>query len=318
MKWGGAHAVNEIAEDKRKQLAEKLKMDALAEIQMRQGEREHGYAKELQGEKIKAETELQGEKIKAESDLTDKKISSDEKIASDRNAMLERIAGMENSMKDRMLKMDAKTNAAQMMRAQVAAFTEARKVLEGGGTTEEANAVLEAAGLPAMEEYIADPGSSGFFGIGGREPKIGRRVAGSGGILSGGGSGLSAELDALLQEGLGTTRKEQVSAGKDGGIVGDAMASTGQGNQTEEINPMLPSSPDQWNVKEKNVNGKVVPVAIVDGQEIELTEYEYVYWMTNKGKQRTATTSDVLRDLSSKKMREHTGSQNFRKGTPTY
>ena len=59
---GAANATNTIAEDKLKQLAEKLKMEALEQIAARSDQRKFGHDQQLQVEKMIGEKELQTSK----------------------------------------------------------------------------------------------------------------------------------------------------------------------------------------------------------------------------------------------------------------
>ena len=314
---GGSNAVNELSGERRKLLAEKLKMDAMEEIQMRSDTRRFGHEKGLQQENIKAEDSRATKKMESTERISEKETSSREKISSERNATLERIANMENEIKEKMHSAQMGSNEAQVMRAKVAALAEARKVIENGGTTEEANAVLETVGLPPFEEYVMDEGSEGILGFGKKEPVIGRRLSGgksqTGGTQTGGG--LSSELQALLEEGKGSSGQGKPQSD---GIVNDAMADNKPGTP-DSINPKLPPDVKSWNVKEKVVNGRTVPVAEIDGEQIELSQYEYVYWMTNKDKQQTATIDDVMRGLTNRKIREQDQpKKGERTGIPTY
>ena len=172
---GVSNAVNELSAERRKEMAVALRQQAMAEIERKYQERGFKHAEGLQGENIKAR------KAEGEADIT-----SREKIATDRNAMLEKLSKAELSMKQKALNMDKKSTEAQNMRAITAAYQEARKVLEGGGTTEEANAVLEAVGAPLLEEFVKEKGDPGYlggllFGIGSKDDVIGRRIQQGGG-----------------------------------------------------------------------------------------------------------------------------------------
>jgi hypothetical protein len=177
---GFAGAVTTIAEDKRKQLAEKLKMEAIAEIDKAHQARGFAHDKEIQA---------------TDAELKEKDIASREKVASDRNATMERIAKMETDMKQRMLSQDVSKSEAQDLKNKIAASAESRKILEGGGSTEEANAVRQQAGLPLLEEFIAEEGREGILGFFKKDPVIGRRVEGDK------SSPAPDELDALLAKG---------------------------------------------------------------------------------------------------------------------
>jgi hypothetical protein len=189
---GTSHAVDELSAERRHEMALNLRREALAEIDRKHQARGFTHAESLQEADIASREKQSAEDIK-----------SREKIASGRNTVLEKIAGMENSMKKRLLAADKKSTEAKNLRARIAALTEARKVIEGGGSTDEANAVLEVAGLPLMEEYIVEEGRTGILGFGKKEPVTGRRVAGSAGttLTAQKPTVVKSELDALLTEG---------------------------------------------------------------------------------------------------------------------
>jgi hypothetical protein len=223
---GTGKAVTEITEDRRHELAQHLKLQALEEMNKRQGEREHGYAKERQGTQIEAEKEMSGAEIKSREGISATERGSAEKIASERNATLEKISKMELDMKERMLGADKKSTEAQMLRAKIDALTESRKIAEAGGSIDEINAPLRTAGLPEMEEYTIEEGSFGFLGIGSKEPVKGRRFKGSGGtdFASLGGAGQS-QMQALLEEGKKSMPPgAQPPQKKKPGLISQAMA----------------------------------------------------------------------------------------------
>ena len=210
---GGTKAFSEISKEQRKDLAEKLKREAEAEVQKLYQERGFKHAEGLQESDINAQKQLQANEIKLRKDLsaeeknaalerlglqldssekivgqqldTQKSIASEgnvstEKMSDEKNKMLKQISDNEIALKDRLAQVDKKSTEAQMMKAKIAAYTESRRVLEGGGSTEEANSILETAGLPRFEDYVVSPGKPGILGFGKEEPVIGRRVVGSG------------------------------------------------------------------------------------------------------------------------------------------
>ena len=220
---GAGSAMNEVGKSALEDLRTRLRDEALAELQAKRDERQHGYNKELSKEERESRVEegrldresaegMYKGKIASAEGISSAGIKSAEKIASDKNAMLERLAKAENALKKDILAEDKKGNTAQEMRATVAAYAEARRVIEGGGSTDEANAVLEAVGLPGFEEFVTDPGSKGFFGFGGTPPTVGRRIEGQTG-----GAGVSNDLESLLALGRNadaprtTPRKDPVA-----------------------------------------------------------------------------------------------------------
>ena len=180
----------EMAADKRKELAKRLRMEAQAKID-----------KEMQQAGF---THAEG--------LTDKKIASSEKIAGDRNQLMRDLAAQEDALKREMLQAKQDGAKAAEMRATIAAFAEARNILANGGTTEEANAPLIAIGLPGFSERVVDEGSEGFLGFGKRPPKIERVWDGSGKPSS-----LQDELDMLAAEGMKPSYKGRGASGGWGG-----------------------------------------------------------------------------------------------------
>ena len=189
---GASNAVNELSAERRKEMAVALRQQAMAEIEKKYQER--GF---------KQQEKIQGADIAARKEGSEADITSREKIATDRNAMLEKLSKAELGMKQQVLNMDKKSTDAQNLKAKISAFTEARKIIEGGGSTEEANAVLDAAGLPSMEEYTIEPGREGILGFFQKDPVVGRRVAGSAGSSGNAmpaSGGLKGELASLLEE----------------------------------------------------------------------------------------------------------------------
>jgi hypothetical protein len=196
---GAGSAINQLSEERRKELAENLRRQALEDMQGRLDLKKHGYEKEIHAtdtasrekiasegltsqEKIASEHRTSAEKIASEGLTSQEKIASEhrtsaEKIASDRNTLEKWIHEQENNLKAKINTENISTRKAAEMKAKIAAYTEARHVLENNGSTEEANAVLEAADLPTYEDYVKEPGSEGgLFGWGKKEPIIGRRL----------------------------------------------------------------------------------------------------------------------------------------------
>lgn len=217
---GGAKAVEKLSEERRRELAEKLKREALEDIAKRSDERRYKYDKALQETDIAAKKELSETGLAAKSEMeqrrldtgyteSQEKMRSAEKIASKRNAMMKEIAVMENRTRERMLKTNKNSNEAAIMNAKIKAYAEARKVGENGGTTEEMNAVLDAAGLPPLEEFEVKPAKKGFLGFGSEPSVIGRRptTTKEGQVNGAQQGGMSSFLQGLIDESQGVKQE---------------------------------------------------------------------------------------------------------------
>ena len=174
---GGSDAVVKLSDERRKELAEQLKREALEGIAVRSDQRKFAHDEKLQDEKLAAESEMGQRSLDAEYNLSQEKTRSSEKIASERNNLLRELSKAELKMKERLLTQDKKSTEAAMLNAKIKAYGEARRVGENGGTTEEMNAILETAGLPPLEEFVVEKGTPGFLGFGKTEDVIGRRTA---------------------------------------------------------------------------------------------------------------------------------------------
>ena len=209
---GVSNAVNELSAERRKEMAIALRQEAMAELEKKYQERGFKHAEGMQAKDITTSKEEGAANRQARAAESEADITSREKIATDRNAMLEKLSKAEMAMKQQGLNMDKKSTEAQNLKAKISAFTEARKIIEGGGSTEEANAVLDAAGLPSMEEYEIEPGREGILGFFQKDPIVGRRVAGSGGANAMPASGgLKGELASLLEESKKGTSKPGIA-----------------------------------------------------------------------------------------------------------
>jgi len=275
---GGGNAVADIAMDKRKELAERLKMEAQAEIDKAYQGRAFKHDESMTDKKIGADKELQGEGFKHESAMTDKKIGSDEKMASEHNQLLRDLAAQENSLKRELSKVDQASTAAAEMRAKIAAFTEARNILASGGSTDEANAPLMSIGLPGFSERVVDEGSEGFLGIGDRPRKIERTWDGDQG--SGGGSPggtLKDELDSLLAESNGGAQaKPPTAPAKGADEAKGGFLSSAQAAGPETASPPQTSGDEQSKLELKKVGNKwykETPKGMVQATPEEIKEY---------------------------------------------
>ena len=164
-------------------------MKAMAEINQKTDERRFGYDKELQGERQTFEAGqnkekrdfdkgLFGDEIKFKETQAAADRASAEGMAGARNAMTERLAKMENDLQAEKNKADKDDAYARNLQARIKAIEESRKITEMGGSIDEINAPLEAAGLPTMEEYEMVPGKKGLFSD--EPPVTGMRRKGSG------------------------------------------------------------------------------------------------------------------------------------------
>lgn len=224
---GGAKAVQTLSEERRRELAEQLKREALEAIAERSDARRHGYDKELQETDIAARDARSQRELNAGYNIAQEKMRSSEKIAGDRNAMMEKIANMENRIREKRLSTDKDSNEAAIMNAQIRAFTEARKIGENGGSTDEMNAVLTAAGLPPLEDFEITPAKPGFLGFGDEPAVMGRRPVTSGMKPAGdqeatsgqAPTGMSAQLASLLEASQGKTEPGTEPERQDEGIL---------------------------------------------------------------------------------------------------
>ena len=329
---GVSNAVNELSAERRREMAIALRQEALAELERKSQERGFKQQDKLQGADIAAgkeegaanraarATESEADRAaRATESAAD--ITSREKIASDRNAMLEKLSKAEMGMKQQVLNMDKKSTEAQKMNAIRGAFTEARKVLEGGGTTEEANAVLEAVGAPPLEEFIKEEGSPGYlggllFGMGKKEPVIGRRIQRGGGEAAMPPTGIAAPKDGTPTPASANTEtdnwmKKWVDRSKGGGKaeMGTAMAAdepTGETKKTS-IGGLIDSAQTESKATGYEVDGKEIfkvkdeMVVLENGKFRPLTddEWERRKMLARKPKDKKAAVED-FRSISGK------------------
>lgn len=239
--FGGA--MNYLGKDQLRSLADKLKIEARGEIE-----------KQLQGERLTTEQQMNQDRIAAEQGMSSERIKSNEKIATEHDAVLERIAKDRNNLSIMLAnaKKAGSKNDAQVIANKLKAMDLVQKTITNGGDINQINAILDAAGLPKWEQYTKDPGSSGFFGIGGSEPVMGFRLAGSG------GSQLGNDLNHLLSEGRkggwgwgagvaqAADNKENDRIWPPKGIIGDQMT-----NVIPNLNNAIGSDPRTWSVQKR-------------------------------------------------------------------
>jgi len=260
---GMGRAVGSIGEKNLEALRKRLKDESLALLQSKRDERLHGQNLEIQGSR---------QRFEAGESKSDREAR--EKIASDRNAMMDKISQRESEIKKTLSSERIDANKVQMMRARVGAYAEARQILEKGGTVEMANAVLEAVGLPGLEEFeIEGTGSSGWLGTGFRaeDPEIGWRVKGSGRQQD------ASDLELLLAEGRKIPEgekvvKTQAVSEEPKGMIAEAMA------KQPPTSASLPKDMATWDVTLVKRNGKNVPMVLTDAGPVEITNEQYQQW----------------------------------------
>ena len=249
---GGANAVDKLSEERRLELAEKLKREALEAIAERSDKRRHGYDTELQGTDLESREKVAGERndtsreIAGERDATSREIAQTRQnnaynIAGERNSLMLKIANMENTIREKRLSTDKNSNEAAVMNAQIKAYAEARKIGENGGTTDEMNAVLDAAKLPPLEDFEVTPEKPGILGFGGEPAVMGRRQVGAGNAPEG------EAQKATPQTGLSPFLQDLVGLpGGETGIMSDepGTAQAAESPLPEKDQVATPSSPE--------------------------------------------------------------------------
>jgi hypothetical protein len=174
------------------------------------------------------------------------------------------LADKENELKKIMIDGKIDANKAATMRARVAAYTEARKVLEGGGTIDQANIVLESVGLPGLEEFTIQEESG--WGPWKKEEEKGYRIAGSG-----------RKDDAFDLETMRRVGLEAMPDSQTAGKTPQPKKSKGMIAGTQK-KPTLPPNMSDWDVTMARRDGKSVPVVITDAGPVEISQEEYRRW----------------------------------------
>lgn len=98
---GAGNAVDEIAKEKRAQMAEMLKMQAAEAMQSRMSKQEFQQTGQLQGERIGAEKEMQGTQLKNQRDMQTERIGAErelqgESLKAQRDMQGERISAQQS------------------------------------------------------------------------------------------------------------------------------------------------------------------------------------------------------------------------------
>ena len=170
---GAGTAIDQIGTEKRKELAEHLKMQALEKIEERADIRRHGQAKELQGEKMEHETGLQEKDIGSREKIAGEGITSAEKIASERNQMYRDLAKERNRLDEKLRQTQENTEENKRLKIKSDTVTKAMKYLQEGGDLEGAQAMLDAAEVDySLETYVKTPATEGGIFGWGAEPEV--------------------------------------------------------------------------------------------------------------------------------------------------
>jgi len=284
---GAGNAVSEIATDKMHELAEHLKLKAMEEINARSDERRFGYDKAIQGENQKFEAGQNKEKRDFEKGLFDTEIASKEKLAAADRASAEGIANARNELLR--AQTEAKKNgvSAATQKVQAEAGKNSLEVLRSGGTLEEANAILDTAGVgKRWEPYDAEPGKEGLFGD--TPPVKGYRLVsadGSAPAESSGKKGGTSQLDSLLAKGqaMGAPAGGAPPAPpkKDSGLIEPSSPNMDQsksniGNKYLKAiaGKKIESPVLKDGVVWANVNGKTVRIATEPSKKIYSNRYD--------------------------------------------
>lgn len=130
------------------------------------------------------------------------------------------------------------------------------------------------------------------------------------------GKGMSGD-GMMAAHGPGAAQPPTAAA-KPSGIVPQAQAQDNAGvaaaaapaEEKPAIRPELPANPAAWNVQETRRDGRVIPMATITTptgqvQQIELTAEEYVFWLTNKDQNKSATIGDAARGIANASARSY-------------
>jgi hypothetical protein len=245
---GLGQAAYQVGKDNLEAMRTRLRDEAKAELQRKRDELTHGQTKELQ---INRQDFESGENEK-------------------NRASREKVADLERQMELKILSERKRGNDAKEAQNRLNAIKEAVKAAGSGAGIEEINAILTSVGLPEWEEFISDPGSSGFLGIGGREPKTGYRVAGSG------SKGDQTDFDALLAQSQQGSPKNGSS-----GLISEAQAAVPPVESPPEKAEYSPNDPGTWDVTMIGTNLHI----ITPSGPVKMTEEQIEQWkQTEAGK----------------------------------
>ena len=291
---GAGEATNAIGEDVRRQLSRKAMLQAEEEMRRRLGQEQDERALERQRE----QQGFLGEQ-------NEQQRNTQYNIAEQNRLSREKVAKMQMDLQQKQASATLSRAEADKTKTQVDAANKAAKILEAGGTTDEANMVLEAAGLPRIEKYTIKEEKSGFLWTDwGAEPaEFGYREE---------GSGINNELDALYAAGLeSTSGKPTKPGGKEykgpgaiavrgqRGVDAGATTDASEPEETRSVDaaeksrqaavPGLLSAagsdlgdPAEWNVQEKAGQYFIITK---DGPR-KMTEAEIAQWKQATGAKR--------------------------------
>jgi hypothetical protein len=190
---GAGEATNAIGEDVRRQLSRKAMLQAEEEMRRRLGQEQDERALERQREQ-QGFLGAQNEQNR----------NTRYNIAEQNRLSREKVAKMQVDLQQKQASATLSKAEAAKTKTQVDAANKAAKILEAGGTTDEANMVLEAAGLPRIEKYTIKEEKSGFLGWGAEPAEYGYREE---------GSGINNDIDALYAAGKESTSGKPTKPG---------------------------------------------------------------------------------------------------------
>jgi len=313
---GGANAVDKLSEERRRELAEQLKREALEAIAVRSDERRHGYDKSLQKTDIESSEKIAGERndtsreIAGEHDATSREIAQTRQnnaynIAEARNTVLKDLEAMRQETDKLKLGSTEENTNARMVQARTAAFKEVGNIVERGGSLDEINSLLSPFNVMYKMGVIKKGTEGGWLQNGSiydkGEPDVtglvlvttdGKPVGGTEGgapqtglspFLSdligdpGGETGIMSDEPGTAQAAESAPPKEAQSRSP----VSTETAAPERKGLLETGGPApkgLPEDMADWDVTTKTVNGKKVPVVITDSGPVELTQEEYELW----------------------------------------
>jgi hypothetical protein len=295
---GTSHAVSQLSEERRHEMALNLRREALADLEKKSSERRHGQNKETQKINIAADKEEGILDRTANKEGTDAGIKSREKIASEQNTVRKEIAAEQNKVRREIAAVEKGSAKAQRLRAENDAWKQALKVMETGGTIDEQvsqiNSIMENYGK-TFEKRVVEEGDSGILGTGIRSKEavygIFRAGGGSPGEpipVSGGTTPVSGKgkYDDMVADGrkIMDKRKEKTETApmvaqgpeqlpESKGIISQAQAAVPARNQDL-------GDPSTWDVQKQS--GQYF-LMTADGP-VKMTEKQISQWRAATGK----------------------------------